>query len=102
MQEAIRLHLNEIKEICEDLSVKTLYLFGSATRNDSSQYNDYDFMYAFKSDLDYGHYTDNFFKLRERLVDILDKPVDLLAEHAISNPYFKEEVDKNKSLIYAC
>jgi hypothetical protein len=37
----------------------------------------------------------------ERLQNLFERPVDLIVESAIRNPYFSEAVDRNKALLYA-
>jgi hypothetical protein len=45
-------------------------------------------------------YADNYFDLKFSLEDTFKRPVDLLEEKAIINPYFKRAIDKNMQLIY--
>ena len=45
-------------------------------------------------------YADNYFDFKFSLQDILNRPVDLLEEQAIKNPYFKEELNKKKVIVY--
>jgi hypothetical protein len=45
-------------------------------------------------------YADNYFDLKEQLESIFNRPIDLLEEQAIKNPFFKKEIDKEKLLIY--
>ena len=44
-------------------------------------------------------YADNYFDFKFSLEDILKRPVDLLEEKAIRNPYFKQSIDQQKKLI---
>jgi hypothetical protein len=45
-------------------------------------------------------YADNYFDLNFSLEDVLKRPIDLLEEKAIKNPYFREDIDKKRKLIY--
>ena len=45
-------------------------------------------------------YADNYFDLKEELEAIFNRPVDLLEEKAIQNPFFKKQIDFEKVLIY--
>jgi hypothetical protein len=45
-------------------------------------------------------YADNYFDLKFSLEDVLKRPIDLLEEKAIKNPYFREDIDKKRKLIY--
>lgn len=64
--------------------------------NDSS---DIDFIVDF-APVDLAQYADNYYDLKFSLESIFDKPVDLLEEQAIKNPYFRKVVDNQRQLIY--
>ena len=52
-------------------------------------------------DVDVNDYADNYFDLKFSLQDIFKRPIDLLEEQAIKNPYFKQVVNQTKELVYA-
>ena len=52
------------------------------------------------SDIQLLDYSDNYFDLKFSLEDTLKRPIDLLEEKAIKNPYFKKAIQKNMQLIY--
>jgi predicted nucleotidyltransferase len=45
-------------------------------------------------------YADNYFDLKFSLQDMFKRPVDLLEEQAIRNPYFIQHINREKRLIY--
>ena len=45
-------------------------------------------------------YAGNYFDFKFLLQDLVKRPVDLLEEKALKNPYFKESVNKQRQLIY--
>lgn len=45
-------------------------------------------------------YADNYYDLKFSLQDILKRPIDLLEEKAIKNPYFKQSVNQQRQLVY--
>ena len=45
-------------------------------------------------------YANNYFNFKFALQDILDRPVDLLEEKAIKNPYFKKSINQQRQLLY--
>ena len=51
--------------------------------------------------MDYADYADNYFELAEQLEQLFKRPVDLVTEKSLFNPYFIESVNKNKTLVYA-
>lgn len=90
----------EIKELCKVLNVETLYIFGSILTQNFNKESDIDFLVSFKKSLSVEEYTNNFFELYNSLENILNCKIDLLTENMLSNPYFIEELNKNKELIY--
>jgi uncharacterized protein len=94
-------HRAELSELCRRYSVRSLSLFGSATRDDfDPARSDYDFLVDF-ADLQPGEYADAYFGLLQALEKLLGRPVDLVVGSAIKNPYFRQSVDQTKALLYA-
>ena len=89
----------EINELCANHKVKSLYAFGSVLTSNFNANSDIDLIVDFK-DVDVKDYADNYFDLKFSLQDIFKRPVDLLEEQAIKNPYFKQVVNQNKELVY--
>ena len=88
----------EIASICAELGVRRLELFGSGTRSASPR--DLDFL------VDLGErapaeYSAAYFALRERLEALFARPVDLVTLPGLANPYFRQRVEQEKTLLYA-
>lgn len=92
-------HLPDIYKLCKSHKVKALYAFGSVLTEDFSDKSDVDLVVDFQS-FDVLDYADNYFDLKFSLEDILKRPIDLLEEKAIKNPYFKQNLNKQRQLIY--
>jgi predicted nucleotidyltransferase len=90
---------NEIDELCVTHKVRSLYAFGSVLNSNFKTDSDIDLIVDFK-DIDVNDYADNYFDFKFSLQDIFKRPVDLLEEQAIKNPYFKQAVDQTKELVY--
>ncbi|MCF8342899.1 MAG: nucleotidyltransferase domain-containing protein [Chitinophagaceae bacterium] len=90
---------NEIDELCVTHKVRSLYAFGSVLNSNFKTNSDIDLIVDFM-DIDVNHYADNYFDFKFSLQDIFKRPVDLLEEQAIKNPYFKQAVDQTKVLVY--
>jgi len=90
----------EIKNLCRENKVKTLYVFGSVLTDRFSEKSDIDLVVDIDSN-DPFDYADSYFNLKFALQDLLRRPVDLLENKAINNPYIRQNIDKSKSLIYA-
>lgn len=92
-------NISRIEKLCELHMVNHLYVFGSILTNKFSEKSDVDLIVTFK-EIELLRYADNYFDFKFSLEDILKRPVDLLEEKAIRNPYFKQSIDQQKKLIY--
>lgn len=92
-------HITEIRQLCLQYKVKRLYAFGSILTNKFNKDSDIDFIVDFEQ-LDLNQYADNYYDLKFSLQDIFHRPVDLLEEKAIKNPYFKQAAENQRKLVY--
>ena len=92
-------HINDISQLCSTHKVKQLYAFGSVLTDTFNNDSDIDLIVDFEP-IDIAQYADNYYDFKFSLEDILKKPVDLLEEKAIKNPYFRQVVNKQRQLIY--
>ncbi len=90
-----------VAQLCRDLSVRELRLFGSAAsdRFDESR-SDVDVVVDF-ADSDKPGIADRYLALAEGLEEIFHRPVDLVTTRAIRNPFFRQIVEETSQLIYA-
>ena len=88
---------SRIEAVCRELDLSRLDLIGSASRNDFSPDSDVDVLVSFLGD---ERLFDRYFALKERLEDIFGRPVDVIEERAIRNPYFKRSVDGDRINLY--
>ena len=79
--------------------MKTLHAFGSVLTKRFGNDSDVDLVVAF-NDIPVEEYADNYFDFKFSLQDMLKRPVDLLEEQAVRNPYLKQNIDNSKQLIY--
>jgi len=93
-------YLKEIKQLCFHHQVKTLYAFGSVLTDQFNIDCDIDFIVDFQP-LDVFQYADNYYDLKFSLEKVLKRPIDLLEEKVIKNPYFLEVVNNKRQLVYA-
>jgi len=89
----------EIIQLCKNHKVKTLYAFGSVLTDRFNEKSDIDLIVDF-TNMVIEDYADNYFDFKFLLQDLVKRPIDLLEEKALKNPYFKEFVNKQKQLIY--
>lgn len=85
--------------LCKKHKVAKLYAFGSVLTSAFNDESDVDFLIEFQR-TDIPDFASNYFELQFALEDLFGREVDLIEYSAIRNPYFKEEVDETKELIY--
>lgn len=77
----------QLAEHCKAYSVKRLYLFGSAARDEFDQNNsDLDFLVAFHENLPPEIIGRNMLALNEALEGLFQRKVDLIRERRFRNP----------------
>ncbi len=91
---------NEINSLCLKNKVKSLYVFGSVLTDRFNEQSDIDLVVDIDSS-DPFDYADSYFNLKFALQDLFHRPIDLLENKAIKNPYIRQSIDQSKSLIYA-
>ena len=91
---------NEINILCLQNKVKSLYVFGSVLTDRFNEKSDIDMVVDIDSN-DPFDYADSYFNLKFALQDLFRRPIDLLENKAIKNPYIRQNIDHSKSLIYA-
>ena len=81
--------------------VQRIELFGSAAGSSfDPDKSDLDFLVTFQ-ELGFNQYADAYFGLLEDLQRLFQRPVDLVVDSAIQNPYFRQAVESTRILIYA-
>ena len=93
-------HKAEIEAVCKRFEIKCLYAFGSVNSQAFSPESDVDFLVDLGDKPDF-EYAEAYFQLAEALEQILNRPVDLVTVRSLKNPYFIEQVEASKSLLYA-
>ena len=97
---AIDHRTNELKSLCVRYAVDRLYLFGSAaTGSADPARSDLDFLVEFQSSAR-DSYADSYFGLLDELTTLLERPVDLIVESSIKNPYFFESVRRTRTPVF--
>lgn len=92
-------HTTAIQKLCVRHKVKRLYVFGSVLTDHFRNDSDVDLIVDFEP-LDLNQYADNYFDFKFALEDTLHRPVDLLEEKTIRNPYFRKALENQRQLIY--
>lgn len=97
--ERLKTYSQDIIKLCKAHSVKSLYAFGSVLTENFNNDSDIDLIVDF-APINVEDYADNYFDFKFSLQDILKRPIDLLEEKAIKNPYFLKSVNQQRQLVY--
>jgi predicted nucleotidyltransferase len=100
MHELVEARRPEIEALCRKLGVRRLDVFGSAVGSTFNESSDVDVLVEFDSASSSVRF-DTYFTLKEGLEQILERPVDVVTVTAIRNPYFLDEVMRNRETLYA-
>lgn len=91
---------SRVVQLCRDLSVRELRLFGSAaTDKFVDTRSDVDVVVDFV-DGDKPGIADRYIALAEGLEEIFSRPVDLVTTRSIRNPFFRRAVDQLSHVLY--
>lgn len=90
----------EISALCESNKVERLYAFGSVLSEKMTEVSDIDLIVLIreKDPIEYSKY---YFSLLSSLETLLNRPIDLLEEGTIRNPFLRQALDSQKVAIYA-
>jgi hypothetical protein len=90
-----------IADLCRRFGVQKLDLFGSAATGDfDPSRSDLDFLVEFPAEYDFGPWMSRFQEFQEELSALVQRPVDLVRESALRNPWFRREANKTRTIIY--
>ena len=97
----IEINIRKIIDICKRFHVRKLWVFGSILTNRFNDKSDVDlFVDFYKSRIDIFDYAVNFFEFQYALEEIFGRKVDITEDGAVKNPYFRQELNKTRRLIY--
>jgi predicted nucleotidyltransferase len=90
-----------IAEVCRRFGVRRLDVFGSATAGGfDPQRSDVDVLVQFGS-VEAADPMGEYFGLKTQLESVLGRPVDLLVDGAVRNPYVLAGIAATRQLVYA-
>jgi len=101
MDSLVERNLEEITRLCQQYRVRRLAAFGSILRGDfDPERSDADFLVEFEP-VPVAVRMQRYLGLREALAALLARPVDLIEDGAIRNPYIRKRVDEQQQVVYA-
>lgn len=91
---------SQIADLCRKYNVRQLFAFGSVLTDSFNDESDIDLIVEI-ADENPLEYADNYFNLKFALLDLLNRPIDLLENKAVRNPIMRKHIDNSKQLLYA-
>ena len=95
----IALHREELRDLCRRFGVRRLAVFGSAARGEDfdAKRSDVDFVVSFeRADAS----LDEFLALRDALAAAVGRPVDLVMDGSVRNPFILAGIQRSAETIY--
>ncbi|HEX5370551.1 MAG TPA: nucleotidyltransferase family protein [Dehalococcoidia bacterium] len=89
----------DLEALCRRWGVAKLQLFGSRARGEARPDSDVDLMVTFLSDRTPGLWK--FVTMKDDFEALFGRPVDLIVEGTVSNPYRKASIDRDLAVVYA-
>jgi predicted nucleotidyltransferase len=99
MHKILRDNINQIRTLCSTHNVKSLFAFGSVCTDKFTETSDVDLLISFNP-MDHADYADTYFTIADRFEEIFHRPVDLLTDKSLSNPFFIDSINQTKTLLY--
>lgn len=97
----IEINIDKVMELCKRFHVRRLWAFGSILTNRFNDDSDVDLCVDFDwKRIPIMDAADNFFEFQYALEGIFGRRVDLTDDSAVRNPYFREELNEKRRLIY--
>ena len=98
----IKENMDQITALFRKYKMRKVWLFGSALdENHFGLDSDIDFLYEpNKEEMTIREFLDNPLLLNQELEALLSRKIDLIRNLPFRNPYFKEELERTKILIF--
>ena len=93
-------YLPKLKDIFSAHKIKNAYVFGSVLSDKFNSKSDIDLLVNF---IDYSNPLEvgqSIWDLEDALEKLTSRKIDLITERSLKNPYFIQELDNTKELIY--
>ena len=90
----------ELEQFCGNYAVSRLDLFGPAAANFPAEQPALSFLVKFQP-LPPGDYANAYFGLLESLEQLFGRPVELVSDLAVKNPYFRQSIEETRTPLYS-
>lgn len=92
--------LNEVRELMKKHRIVKGYLFGSCVKGEFNQDSDIDVLVEVDDTIDPIELGGHLWDLEYDLEKLFGRKVDLLTTRSLRNPYFIQELNETRQLIY--
>ena len=92
--------IDQVSNVLKAHKVKRAFAFGSVCTDRFSESSDIDLLISFEDNIDPIEYGDLYWSLDDTLSQLLGRPVDLMTERQLRNPYFIKVMNRTKTAIY--
>ena len=99
MINGLNFEMGKLTDFCRRWKTLKLALFGSAIRADFKRDSDVDFLVSFQDGSNWD--LADLAAMRAELEEIVGRPVDLVEQAAIHNPFRRREILANHEVLYA-
>jgi len=101
VENGVQFDLEKIADLCRQYQVRRLAVFGSILRRDFEvSRSDADFLVEFEP-IPAAARIQNYVDLRDALGRLLSRPIDLIEDGSIRNPYILRKVTEEQQLLDA-
>lgn len=100
MNSIILSDINTIRQLFKQHKIEKAHVFGSVVTKDFNENSDIDFLIRFEPGIDPLEKGGLWWNLYDTLRDYFNREIDLVTENSLRNPYFFEELNQTKKLIY--
>lgn len=99
MNPGVQIDRGAIAAFCAKWRIREISLFGSGLRDDFGPDSDLDFLVSFEPEAGWDLW--DLVTLREELISIVGREVDIVVKEALRNPYRREAILSQRVVIHA-
>ncbi len=100
MNPLLKDNLAQLKTIFQAHKLEKVYVFGLIVSEKFGKDSDIDFLILFQNDIEPLEKGELWWSLYDTLKAFFKREVDLITESSLKNPYFIQEINRTKELVY--
>ena len=98
MNAKVQLDREALSDFCQKWRIRELSIFGSALRDDFDSDSDLDFLVSFEPQSGWDLW--DMVAMRDELISIVGREVDIVVKEALRNPYRRKEILAHREVIH--